>query len=174
MKKMHLIISAVLLLFVTALLFFCFFRNDDKRELRRTLDELCDIVSKSTGENHAVSGLKANRADKVFASGCEISIGRHFFDGKYTATEMGANIMRFKAAFKEIKLSYSDFEAAVSTVPGDAGRTAKLYFTGRCVGVLKNAPQEKIDEIRDVEALAVKSEKGWRLTKVFIVKVLQK
>lgn len=172
-KKLPVILS-LLLLPAAALLSFWLFRDSDHKQLRRTLDELCDIVSKSTNENPAVSGLKANRADKVFAPKCEVRIGRHFFDGTYTATEMGANIMRFKSSFREIKISSSDLETALTPPSENTPPTAKLYFTGRCVGVLKNAPQEKVDEIRDVEAAAVKTEKGWRLTNIVIVKILQK
>ena len=174
MKKTLLTICGVLLLLAAGSFLFLIFRDSDEKQLRRTLDELWDIVSKSSGENHAVSGLKANRANKVFAPRCEVRIGRHLFDGTYSATEMGANIMRFKSSFSEIKISYSDLETAISTTPENVPRTAKLYFTGQCTGSLKNSPREKINEIRDVEAAAVKTEKGWRLTNIVIVKVLQK
>ena len=172
MKKILPSVIAVLFFGAGLVGAFFFFRDSEEKQLRRMLDELCEIVQKSSGENHAVSGLKANRADKIFAPRCEIKFGRHLFDGSYTPTELGANIMRFKGVFKELDISYTDLSIAVSDVP-DGNKAAKLFFTGKCSGVLKNS-SEKVNEIRDLEAVAVKGEKGWRLRTVIIVKVLEK
>ena len=90
MKKKFLFLLGTLLLLAAGVLCFYFFRDNPHRQIRRTLNELCEIVSKGSGENPAVSGLKANRADKVFAPKCEIKIGRHLFDGIYTPTVIGA------------------------------------------------------------------------------------
>lgn len=175
MKKKIFYIAGTLVVLLAAIFSFYFFRDDDKKQLRRNLDELCEIISKSTGENPAVSGLKANRADKVFAHRCHVKIGRFFTDGSYTPTEIGANIMRFKGAFKWIKVSYSDLEFAISTVPGTRNAaSAKIFFTGSCTGSLKNANPDRVDEIRDVEILAEKGEKGWRFKSIVITKILQK
>lgn len=168
MKKNLIYAAIVLLLAVAGGVFFYLCRDTDEKQLRRMLDELCEIVSKSSGENHAVSGFKANRADKVFAQRCEIKFGRTLFDGTYTPTEIGANIMRFKGLFKEIDVSYSELVLAISD------KRAKLFFTGRCVGVPKNNPGEKIEEIRDLNGLAQKGENGWRIIALDIVKVLEK
>ena len=173
MKKKFLFLLGTLLLLAAGVLCFHFFRDNPHRQIRRTLNELCEIVSKGSGENPAVSGLKANRADKVFAPKCEIKIGRHLFDGIYTPTVIGANIMRFKTLFKWLKISYSDLTTAISYTDGSPV-SAKLFFTGSCSGIQKTGHQEKIDEIRDVEARAVKTDKGWRITYLFINKVLQK
>ena len=172
MKKRLIFSAAVLLLAIAGTTIFYLCRDTDEKQLRRMLEELCEIVSKSSGENHAVSGFKANRADKIFAPRCELKFGRHLFDGSYTPTELGANIMRFKGVFKELDISYTDLSIAVSDVP-DGNKAAKLFFTGKCSGVLKNS-SEKVNEIRDLEAVAVKGEKGWRLRTVIIVKVLEK
>ncbi|MBR2874117.1 MAG: hypothetical protein IKB99_11520 [Lentisphaeria bacterium] len=174
MKKKFLFLLGTLLLLTVGVLCFYFFRDNPHRQIRRTLNELCEIVSKGSGENPAVSGLKANRADKVFAPKCEIKIGRHLFDGIYTPTVLGANIMRFKSTFKWIKISYSDLEFAINHKEDGTPSAAKIFFTGQCTGVLKNAPQEKINEIRDVEAVVINTEKGWRITHLVINKILQK
>jgi hypothetical protein len=168
MKKNLIYAAIVLLLAVAGGVIFYLCRDTDEKQLRRMLDELCEIVSKSSGENHAVSGFKANRADKVFAQRCEIKFGRTLFDGTYTPTEIGANIMRFKGLFKEIDVSYSELVLAISD------KRAKLFFTGRCVGVPKNNPGEKTEEIRDLNGLAQKGENGWRIIALDIVKVLEK
>ena len=172
MKKILPSVIAVLFFGAGLVGAFFFFRDSEEKQLRRMLDELCEIVQKSSGENHAVSGLKANRADKIFAPRCEIKFGRHLFDGSYTPTELGANIMRFKSIFKELDISYSELTVAISDTPAGI-KAAKLFFTGKCSGTLKNSP-EKVNEIRDLEAIALKGEKGWRLCAVTIVKVLEK
>ena len=174
MKKRVISAAAVLLLAIASAVIFYMCRDTDEKQLRRMLDELCEIVSKSSGENHAVSGLKANRADKVFAQRCEIKSGRSLFDGNYTPTELGASIMRFKALFQQINVSYSDLVTAVGSPGADGKKRAKIYFTGTCSGVLKNNPNEKIEEIRDLSGLAIKDEKGWRIVALDIVKVLEK
>ena len=174
MKKNLIYAAIVLLLAVAGGVIFYLCRDTDEKQLRRMLDELCEIVSKSSGENHAVSGFKANRADKVFAQRCEIKFGRTLFDGTYTPTELGASIMRFKALFQHLNVSYSDFVTAIGSPGPDGKKRAKVFFTGRCSGVLKNSSSEKVDEIRDLNGLAVKDEKGWRIVALDIVKVLEK
>ena len=174
MKKRLIFSAAVLLLAIAGTMIFYLCRDTDEKQLRRMLDELCEIVSKSSGENHAVSGFKANRADKVFAQRCEIKFGRSLFDGTYTPTELGASIMRFKTLFQQIKVSYSDFVTAVDKSATDGKKYAKIFFTGRCSGILKNNSREKVDEIRDLSGLALKDEKGWRIIALDIVKVLEK
>lgn len=168
MKRKLICAAGILLLAAAGVLLYYVCRDTDEKQLRRMLDELCEIVSKSSGENPAVSGLKANRADKVFANRCDIRFGRFFFNGTYTPTEIGANIMRFKGLFKEIDVSYSELVLAISD------KRAKLFFTGRCVGVPKNNPGEKTEEIRDLNGLAQKGENGWRIIALDIVKVLEK
>lgn len=175
MKKKILIAGVIFFLCAASVGSFYFFRETPEKQIRRVLNELCEIVSKSKGENAAMGAFKANRADKVFAPKCEIEFHRTAFDGSYTPTETGANILRFQTLFHHLKVSYSNLETAVNFFPGTRTlSSAKIFFTGQCTGILKNG-SEKIDEIRDVEAVVhYIKDKGLRITGISIHKVLKK
>ena len=175
MKKIILIVSCVFLLGVAGAGIFFLLRDTPEKQIRRMLNELCEIVSKSRGENAAMGAFKANRTDKVFAPRCEIKFRHNVFDGGYTPTEIGANLLRFQTLFHHLTVSCSNLETAVSTLPGTrTAASAKIFFTGQCTGVLKNT-SEKVEEIRDVEAQArYIKDKGWRITAITIHKVLKK
>lgn len=165
------IFSAVGLLFLLAgvLLLFSIFRDTDEKKIHRTLDELCRIGSKSSGENPALGALKANRADKVFSPRCRFDFRVNSFDGEYTPTEIGSRILRVQSFFQWIKLETSDIEISVKENNG------KIFFTGEFAGLTKTGKQEKISEIRDIEAELVKNDKGeWKFVRMNIRPVLEK
>lgn len=165
------IFSAVGLLFLLAgvLLLFWFFRETDEKKIHRTLDELCRIGSKSSGENPALGALKANRAEKVFAPRCRFDFKYNSFDGEYNPTEIGSKILQIQSFFQWIKLETSDIEISVNENNG------KIFFTGEFSGLTKNGKQEKISEIRDIEAELVKNDKDeWKFVRMNIRPVLEK
>ena len=166
-RKVFAVVGTVLVL--AAILCFFFLRDTDEKRIRGTLDELCRIGSKSTGENPALGALKANRADKVFAPRCSFNFRINSFDGVYTPTEIGANILRIQTLFKWIKLSTSDLQIEID---GDKG---KIFFTGEFSGVAKHGSGSPHNDVRDIEADLVKnSENEWKFTRMTIRKVLEK
>lgn len=175
MKKIIVTASCLLLFCAAGAGAFYLLRDTPEKQIRRMLNELCEIVSKGKGENAAMGAFKANRTDKVFAPRCDIKFRHNVFDGGYTPTELGANLLRFQTLFHYLTVSYSNLEIAVSIRPGTrTAESAKIFFTGQCAGVLKSS-SEKVEEIRDVEAQAhYIKDKGWRITALTIHKVLKK
>ena len=156
-------------LVIAAVLCFFFLRDTDEKRIRGTLDELCRIGSKSNGENPALGALKANRADKVFAQRCSFNFRINSFDGVYTPTEIGANILRIQTLFKWIKLSTSDHQIEVD------GNKGKILFTGEFSGVAKHGSGSPHNDLRDIEADLVKNgDNEWKFTRMTIRKVLEK
>ena len=146
-----------------------FFRDSDERRIRRALEELCEIGSKSSGENAALGALKANRADHVFAPVCRFDFARQVVDGVLTPTETGARILRLQGMFDWIKLSFSELEI---TVEGDK---ADIAFSGSFKGRLKYGDNREVDEIREIEAeLARQKDSRWKFTRMSFRQVLEK
>lgn len=169
MKKKIFAASGILLAVVIGLILFWTLRDTDEKRIRRTLDELCRIGTKSSGENPALGALKANRADRVFAPRCRFNFRVNTFDGEYTPTEIGAKILRIQTMFQWLKLSTSEVEISVQQ------GTGRVFFTGELSGVTKHGRSEKINEIRDIEASLVKNDKGeWKFSAMKIRNVLEK
>lgn len=147
---------------------FFFFSESDEKKIKSTLDELCVIGSKSSGENPAFLALKANRADKVFAPKCHFNFKLHSMDGVITPTEIGARILRLQALFNSVKLDFSELEIAIE------GDKALVFFTGSLSGVLKSNG-DKVDELKEIEALLVRQESGeWKFSRMSFKNILEK
>lgn len=147
---------------------FFFFRESDEKKIKSTLNELCVIGSKSSGENPAFLALKANRADKVFAPKCSFDFKLHIMDGVITPTEIGAKILRFQALFNNVKLDFSELEIAID------GDKAAVFFTGSLRGVLKSNG-DKVDELKEIEALLERQESGeWKFSRMSFKNILEK
>ena len=167
--KSKIIAALGTVLVLAAVLCFFFLRDTDEKRIRGTLDELCRIGSKSNGENPALGALKANRADKVFAQRCSFNFRINSFDGVYTPSEIGANILRIQTLFKWIKLSTSDHQIEVD------GNKGKIFFTGEFSGVAKHGSGSPHNDLRDIEADLVKNgDNEWKFTRMTIRKVLEK
>ena len=167
--KSKIIAALGTVLVLAAVLCFFFLRDTDEKRIRGTLDELCRIGSKSNGENPALGALKANRADKVFAQRCSFNFRINSFDGVYTPTEIGANILRIQTLFKWIKLNTSDHQIEVD------GNKGKIFFTGEFSGVAKHGSGSPYNDLRDIEADLVKNgDNEWKFTRMTIRKVLEK
>ena len=169
MKRQILTGAGILLIILASLLIFWSLRETDEKKIKATLSELCRIGSKSTGENPALGALKANRSEKVFAPRCHFDFRVNSFDGVYTPTEIGANILRFQSLFQWIQLEAGDLQIEVRQ------DEALLFFTGEFTGVPKNSQKEKISEIRDIEARLVRTPEGaWKFVRMKIRNVLEK
>ena len=170
MKRSVLVIVLAAAVFASAVgVYWCFFRDSDERRIRRTLEELCEIGSKSSGENAALGALKANRADHVFAPVCRFDFAHQAVDGALTPTETGARILRLQGMFDRIRLSFSELEIAVK------GDKADAAFSGAFKGRLKYGDAREVDEIREIEAeLARQPDGRWKFTRMSIRQVLEK
>ncbi|MBR2373561.1 MAG: hypothetical protein IKA87_04960 [Lentisphaeria bacterium] len=158
--------AGVLLLLCTCFLFWLL-RDTDEKKISRTLDELCRIGSKSFRENPALGALKANKADKVFAPRCLFNFRLHMMDGVISPTEIGSRIVRIQAAFKWIKLDFSELEVAINKNQAD------IFFTGSLHGELKQGG--KVEELREITATLERQEDGsWKICRMNIKNILEK
>lgn len=163
------IVLAVVAAASAAGVYWCFFRDSDERRIRRTLEELCEIGSKSSGENAALGALKANRADHVFAPVCRFDFAHQAMDGVLTPTETGARLLRLQGMFDWIKLGFGELETSV------AGDKAGVAFSGSFKGRLKYGDAREVDEIREIEAELARQKDGrWKFTRMSFRQVLEK
>ena len=169
MKRGVVVIVLAVAVLASAAVCWCLFRDSGERRIRRALEELCEIGSKSSGENAALGALKANRADHVFAPVCRFNFAQQVMDGVLTPTETGARILRLQGMFDWIKLSFSELEI---TVEGDK---ADIAFSGSFKGRLKYGDNREVDEIREIEAeLARQKDSRWKFTRMSFRQVLEK
>ena len=146
-----------------------FFRDSDEKRIRRTLTELCDMGSKSSGENPAVSALKSNRADHVFAPKCHFDFGLNAMDGVLTPTEIGARLLRIRSMFQWIKLDFSDLSVSV------AGEEARVFFSGSLKGRIQHGNAGEVDEIREIDGeLARQPDGRWKFIRMSFRQILEK
>jgi len=168
-NKFKIIISIFVLLASGAAVWFFFRSESEEAKIRRNLDELCRICSKSRGENAAVLALKVNKGtEKLFAPVCLLQFRTGWFDGKTNPTKLGADIIRFQHVFESLKFDVSD----VKITQEESGR-ASVLFSGSVKGRGKNG--RTFDEVRDIEAvLKQDNEKSWKIVSLVFHEVLER
>lgn len=165
MKKKIIAIMTVLILGIAA--FFIFRPESEADRVKEVLFTLCRMGSKKQGDNAAAAALMISKTDKIFADKFRIKISDGMFDGEFDPSRMTSELARYRAVFRDVKVSVQDFEVSFP-----AENTAVVICSGVLNGDMKNG--KAVSEARDIECHLVKSAGNWKITELVIRDILEK
>ncbi len=144
-----------------------FFTTEEAR-IRGKFREAASIVSKA-GEEENIAMIGVTRLlENLLADPCSIEITRTSLSGSYSPRELASLVARGRGTFEELELSFHDLDI---TLRGES--RADVIFTAHLTG--KRAREERIREIREMEATLVKNEdQDWVFSKINVKEVLRK
>ena len=165
MKKY--ILLAVILLAGALGAWFFFSADSDAAQIKRTLQMLCRMTTKKTGDNAAAAALLISKTDKVFTGEFSVKIGNGMLDGVYNPTKMTSELARYRGVFKEVRTDIQDVE-----INFPAPDAAEVVFTGVLNGSSKTG--SSVSEAREVICTFTRTPEGWRINKMVIREIMEK
>lgn len=142
-------------------------RDSDEAQIRKTLDNLCDIASKRENEKNAMAMLKINSTDKVFAPECKIDFRHEMFSGTYTPTELTSLLARSRGVLKDCKIGIRDLAITV-----EPPARASAVFTGLLKATMNDG--SRVDEVRELFCTFQKIEDRWLIDNISVRDILEK
>ena len=160
----------LLLVLVTALAggLYYYFRPTDEKRIRKQVVSLAERVSKNAGESTALMALKLQGLDTLFATQIEVNLkGFSHGNGVYQPEELSSLVARFRPGFRSILLTCTDINVTLNTAD-----SATATFTARLR--LEDAEGRQSDDIREISANLIKTEKRWGFSRFAEVAVFER
>ncbi|MBR2357276.1 MAG: hypothetical protein IKA65_04540 [Lentisphaeria bacterium] len=127
----------------------------DEVRIKNVLTDLAGNLSKTPQESTATALLKVKSIAGAFD--CPMTFGMdHYAAGSYDSDRLFASVGRYRTLIKKANVTASDISVELL----DKTR-AKVFFSGRFAGELKNGMSDTI--IKDIEAEFIKINKHWRI-----------
>jgi len=145
----------------------CTFFQSEEQKVKKQFGCLFEWVSKDTGEKPLTTANKAKNIGTLFMENCSLKIPAPSLSGHYGPQEISGYAAQYRSHFSKLSLRFYDL---VIDFPEKG--TAKAALTARLSGT--SAVGESIDEIRELQCLLKKTEKGWLFSEVAVVEVLRK
>ena len=164
-KKFFLVLIPILVLGGISLWYLT--RDNDEVQIRKTLNELCDIASKRANEKNAMALLKINSTNKIFAPECRIDFHHEMFSGTYTPAELTSLLARSRGILKECDVKIRDL--AITVEPPDK---ASAVFTGLLDATMNDG--SRVDEVRELFCTLRKIEDRWLIDSMSVRDILEK
>ena len=150
----YLFTAAVLLAAAAALLYWKIgLSQRDEVLIREHLHTLANNMSKSDGESTAAALLKVKGIAGAFADPMTLAMA-HYAAGEFDKERLLSSAGRYRTMIGKAQVSASDI-----TVEFTGKTQAKVYFSGKFSGVLKNGMSDTI--IKDIEANLIKTDGKW-------------
>ena len=142
-------------------------RDDETKRVRRTVDALASVCSRSEGESVTGLALKAQQLEGLLAPEIVSQLGGDFpVSGSWTRSELVALAAQIRATFKSIAFTVHDV-----TVTLEDATHATAVFTARFRGVQSGGG---VEEVRPLTSRLVKLEGRWRFAAFAEQAVLRK
>ena len=142
-------------------------RDSDEAQIRKTLDELCDIASKRENEKNAMAMLKLNSTDKIFAPECRIDFRHEMFSGTYTPAELTSLLARSRGVLKSCEVKIRDLAITV-----ELPDKASAVFTGLLDATMNDG--SRVNEVRELFCTFRKVEERWLIDSMSVRDILEK
>lgn len=142
-------------------------RDNDEAQIRKTLNELCDIASKRENEKNAMAMLKLNSTDKIFAPECRIDFRHEMFSGTYTPAELTSLLARSRGVLKSCEVKIRDLAITV-----ELPDKASAVFTGLLDATMNDG--SRVNEVRELFCTFRKVEERWLIDSMSVRDILEK
>jgi len=167
MVKRTLLFAVIIGLVVSAIFFFRWFRHRDECQIRKNLNTLASLVSKSPGESSFILVGRAKNAADDFTEDCLISVGSELQEIK-GRDEIPGTIILAQNFFTQLTATPVDITVRI----GEDKKTAQSGLTLKVVGYGPASTQPFL-EAREIEIDWQKPEKKWLLSEVHPVSTLR-
>ena len=160
------IFAVIILLAVTAITVYCCITLSRRDEviIKERLHTLADDLSKSAKESTATALLKVKGISGAFAYPMTLAMD-NYAQGSYDHERLLSSAGRYRTMISTVQVTASDIIVEI------AGKDrAKVYFSGRFAGTLKNGINDTI--IKDIEADLIKLDGKWLIKSIKFRNVL--
>lgn len=164
--KIKYILIALLAIVIGIWAGYTFFQSEEKK-VKKQFGYLSEWVSKDPGEKALATANKTKNIGTLFSEGCSLKIPVPSLSGHSSPQEISGYAARYRSYFSKLSLQFDDL---VIDFPEKG--TAKATLTARLSGT--STMGESIDEIRELQCLLKKTEKGWLFRDVEVIEVLRK
>ncbi len=142
-------------------------RNTAETQIRKTMKQICWVVSKNPKESLANHAIKLQQSNEIFTDPCSLDFHLHLFQGEFPVCEIAAVISQYRMMFENVKAEIRDLHITINSP-----ELANVSFTGQIHGTLKNG--ERINEVRDLVCELNKIDGKWQIHTMNIREVLEK
>lgn len=152
----HLLIAGgiLILLGVLAVGAWYYFRPTEENRIRGQFRAFSGLVAKKGKEGVIASVGISQSVAKLFTDKTTFEIeGLPWIAGPHSRENIAANVLRGRALFESVQLSFDDIEIEVSD------KTARVFYSAVLSGTLSDG--KAIREIRDLESILKKKGSEW-------------
>lgn len=167
MVKRTLLFVVIIGFVVSVIFFFRWFRHRDERQIRKNLNTLASLVSKSPGESSFILVGRAKSAADYFTEDCLISVGSEVQEIR-NRDEIPGTIILAQNFFTHLTVTPVDIKVRI----GEDKKTAQSGLTLKVVGYGPASTQPFL-EAREIEIAWQKVEKKWLIGEIHTVSTLQ-
>ena len=167
MKHKKLMISILILLIaVCGLIFFMLTKPDENEKVRRVLVQFTRLADKPSTASAAELAVKLRTLQTVFCEQVMLDIRTPAISEIYTPRSLEPLLIRYRKHFSYTQSGMNDLEINIS------GNRADALFSLHLTGVTLKG--YKVDEVRDINCVLVKSNDIWRIEKVTVTNILER
>lgn len=164
----HLLLVAGILILLGGAAFgaWYYLRPTEENRIRAHFREFSRLASKKSDEGLVSAAGTARAVSKLFTDSTTIEVVGLSWDGPLTREKIAANVLRARALFKTVDLSFDDFEIEV------VGNTARVFYSAVLSGDFRDG--KPIREVRDLETGLKKDGSGWLFDSFKVREIIKK
>ncbi|OQA82793.1 MAG: hypothetical protein BWY31_03058 [Lentisphaerae bacterium ADurb.Bin242] len=165
----HLLIAAGILILLGAVAFgmWYYLRPTDENRIRGQFRTFSGLAAKKGNEGLIAAAGTAQAISKLFTDKTTFEVeGLAWDSGLYSREHIAANVLRGRAFFDSLQLSFDDIEIEVS------GQTARVFNSAVLSGTLRDG--KKIREVRDLETILKKTGDEWLFDSFKVREIIKK
>ncbi len=142
-------------------------RRTPEWQVLHQLDQLVRCASKEENESFATGLWKVNAVEKFFAPECTFDCHTEMFEGKYSPSQISAELGKIRMLYLHVRLDISD-----PTVTFPSPDEAVVDFTGHVTGVSKHG--YAVNAVREMICRLKKLDDEWKIAALTVREVLER
>lgn len=143
------------------------FYPTEKRKIKRVLKRGCEWVEKKGDENPLVFAVKSKNGEKIFSKIVFLKYDKYNFKRDVSIEEIERGYISLMQSVKSLNVKITDFNIEIDdNISATCDATVLIDTSGEIYSDLKN--------VSEVLFTLKKEDKGWRISGIEVVEVLQK
>ncbi len=162
-KKRSLLIVLISLILIGIVVFY----PTEKRKIKKVLKRGCEWVEKRGDENPLVFAVKSKNGEKIFSKSVFLKYNKYDFKRDVSIEEIERGYISLMQSVKSLNVKITDFNIEiVDDISASCDATVLIDTSGEIYSDLKN--------VSEVLFTFKKEDKGWRISGIEAVEVLEK
>jgi len=162
-KKRSLLIILISLILIGIVVFY----PTEKRKIKKVLKRGCEWVEKRGDENPLVFAVKSKNGEKIFSKSVFLKYNKYDFKRDVSIEEIERGYISLMQSVKSLNVKITDFNIEiVDDISASCDATVLIDTSGEIYSDLKN--------VSEVLFTFKKEDKGWRISGIEVVEVLEK